>query len=203
MAPSGHPRRHVGDRHGDYGASSAAVTVDLSTGRGLGGDAEGDTLLAIDNLIGSSFADRLTGDLYANSLVGGAGDDTLQGGGGTDTLVGGSGNDVYLVSGSTDTIVEAAGGGIDEVRTTSSSYTLGAELDKLTFVGAGDFTGIGNVLANTILGGSGHDGLTGAAGDDSLVGGLGNDTLEGGAERTFWTAGRARTRPPTAPARAG
>ena len=85
--------------------------------------------------------------------MGGAGDDTLQGGGGADTLVGGSGNDVYLVSGSTDTIVEAAGGGIDEVRTTSSSYTLGAELDKLTFVGAGDFTGIGNVLANTILGG--------------------------------------------------
>ena len=68
-----------------YASSGAEVTVNLQTGSGSGGDAQGDTLSGIENIIGSAFADVLTGDGGANTLVGGAGPDALNGGGGTDT----------------------------------------------------------------------------------------------------------------------
>jgi Ca2+-binding RTX toxin-like protein len=59
-----------------YASSRAGVTVRLATGTGAGGDAEGDNLTEIENLIGSAFADTLIGDAGNNVLDGGAGDDT-------------------------------------------------------------------------------------------------------------------------------
>lgn len=90
-------------------AGSASVTVDLSaTGAQSGGDAEGDTLTNIENLIGSSNNDTLEGGVGDNvltggdgndSLIGGADNDTLIGGLGTDVLSGGDGNDILIASG--------------------------------------------------------------------------------------------------------
>ncbi len=57
-----------------------------------------------------------------------------------------------------------------------AAYTLGANLENLTYTGAGNFVGTGNALANTLTGGSGDDLLDGGAGADRLVGGIGNDT---------------------------
>jgi Ca2+-binding RTX toxin-like protein len=77
-----------------YGDSDAAVLVSLVTGRGFGGDAEGDTLVNIENLSGSTgFGDWLIGDDHNNVLSGLGGDDTLWGYGGSDRLEGGQGND--------------------------------------------------------------------------------------------------------------
>jgi Ca2+-binding RTX toxin-like protein len=69
-----------------YHYSRAAVTVDLAAGTGRGGEAEGDTLVGIENLRGSVFADRLTGDGNANRFEGGGGADLITGGGGADTF---------------------------------------------------------------------------------------------------------------------
>jgi Ca2+-binding RTX toxin-like protein len=66
------------------------------------------------------------------------------------------------------------------VLTTLTSYTLGTNVENLTFTGVGNFAGTGNGLANTITGGSGNDTLKGGAGNDILIGGTGNDTLSGG-----------------------
>src|SRR2546423_789135 len=60
---------------------------------GNSGDAAGDVYSGVENLIGGSGADRLTGDGNANVLCGGAGNDTLSGSGGNDILVGGAGAD--------------------------------------------------------------------------------------------------------------
>ena len=60
-----------------YFFSGAAVTVNLSTGAGSGGDAQGNLVSNIEILQGSNFSDLLTGDGNANVLVGGAGADTL------------------------------------------------------------------------------------------------------------------------------
>ena len=79
-----------------YTSSTAGVQVNLSTGRGRGGDAEGDKLSGIENLSGSAHADVLTGDGRDNTLHGNAGDDTLDGGAGDDTLRGGAGNDTFV-----------------------------------------------------------------------------------------------------------
>jgi Ca2+-binding RTX toxin-like protein len=78
-----------------YGAS-AGITANLAitTTQATGGSGN-DTLLNIENLIGSSFNDRLTGNSGNNVLNGGLGNDILTGGSGKDSLTGGSGNDTF------------------------------------------------------------------------------------------------------------
>ncbi|AOF93679.1 calcium-binding protein [Sinorhizobium sp. RAC02] len=152
----------------DYSGSSAAVNVDLAAGSGSGGEAQGDTLSNIENLIGSAFNDTLTGSSAANILSGGNGDDVLQGGAGADTLDGGA--------------------GIDTVSYAASSAGVTIDLRLLgPQVSSGDangdtLTGIeiirGSVFADIITGDANDniftDGGVGAA--DILTGGAGNDT---------------------------
>ena len=76
-------------------------------------------------------------------------------------------------------IVENPGGGIDSVEAWSS-YTLPANVENLTLM-MGGLTGIGNELANRIVGSSGNDILNGGGGNDWLFGGAGNDTFIYGA----------------------
>ncbi|MNG92882.1 Bifunctional hemolysin/adenylate cyclase precursor [compost metagenome] len=116
-----------------------------------------------------------------NTVIGGIGNDVINGGSGADRMEGGAGNDTYFVDTTADQVVELAGAGTDTVRTSAANYTLGANIENLTFVGAGNFTGTGNGLGNTIAGGAGNDFLNGAAGDDILQGNAGNDTLNGDA----------------------
>jgi glucose/arabinose dehydrogenase len=80
----------------DYSLSSAGVIVSLATGLGSGGDAQGDILVSIENIVGSAQADTLTGDNGANTLAGHAGNDTITGGAGNDTLSGGSDTDKFV-----------------------------------------------------------------------------------------------------------
>jgi Ca2+-binding RTX toxin-like protein len=80
-----------------YDGSAAGVTVNLTTGRGSGGDAQGDSLYGVENLMGSDHADTLTGSADANTLTGGAGNDTLQGLGGNDLMIGGAGSDRFVI----------------------------------------------------------------------------------------------------------
>ena len=75
----------AGDDTASYAASASGVKVSLTTGRGSHGDAAGDTLTGIENLIGSDFADTLIGDAGDNRLVGGKGPDLLDGRAGVDT----------------------------------------------------------------------------------------------------------------------
>ena len=117
-----------------------------------------------------------TGNLLANSIIGGAGNDSLNGGAGADTLAGGLGNDTYTVDSSADVVNEALGAGIDQVRSTAAAFTLGANVENLTFIGAGNFSGTGNAIGNILTGGAGNDILNGLGGADTMTGGLGNDT---------------------------
>ena len=137
---------------------------------------------------GNALANVLTGGAGNDTLIGLGGNDRLDGGPGADTMVGGAGNDAYYVDNVGDTVTELAGEGIDTVRTTLASYTLGTEVERLTFAGTGNFTGIGNGLANIITGGAGNDTLEGGD-NDTLKGGGGNDTLLGGQNDTLLDGG--------------
>jgi hypothetical protein len=54
-----------------YERSDAGVTLNLKTGESSGGFADGDVLQEIENIVGSSFRDFLTGNAGANVLDGG------------------------------------------------------------------------------------------------------------------------------------
>lgn len=115
-----------------------------------------------------------------------------------DSLLGTAGDDIFLVDDTGDRITEAANAGFDRVETTLDSYTLPANVEELIRRGAADFAGIGNALANTMIGGAGsdtlgglgaNDDIAGNSGDDSLVGGNGEDLLRGQAGADTLTGG--------------
>lgn len=121
-----------------------------------------------------------TGNSLSNTITGNGAVNTLDGGAGADTLVGGLGDDIYLVDDANDIIVEAVGEGVDTAQSTALSYSLGANVENLTLMGAAGISGVGNGLDNSLMGNSGANTLNGGAGNDILNGGAGADTLIGG-----------------------
>lgn len=137
----------------DYSASGAAVNAALG-GTGSGGDAQGDVLAGIENLVGGGFGDVLVGDGAVNALSGGAGDDRLVGNGGADRLDGGAGIDVADFS------------------TRAGAVT--ADLAAGTVSGGGSLVAI-----ESLIGSAFDDVLNGDAGGNRLVGGKGADLING------------------------
>jgi Ca2+-binding RTX toxin-like protein len=177
-----------------YSERSASVTVTLgapgvattSNGEAM----EGDSLVDLENAIGGSGNDTLTGNALPNRLTGGPGADTLSGNDGDDVFDEGptaSGADVMN-----------GGDGFDRVdysaRTTALTVTLDgtandgaasegddveADVERVDG-GSGNDALTGNADANELNGHGGNDTLTGLGGRDVLSGGPGTDTLSGG-----------------------
>jgi uncharacterized protein len=132
--------------------------------------------------LGNGLDNIITGNTGFDVIAGGAGDDRIIGGSGSaNELVGGTGDDTYVVA-ANDTIVELAGEGTDIVETARTSFTLGANIENLTFTDGAGHAGAGNALDNVIRGNTGRDDLSGFDGNDQLFdGGGAADTLIGGA----------------------
>ncbi len=128
---------------------------------------------------GNELANLLTGNAARNQLNGGAGNDTLNGGLGADTLLGGLGDDSYTVDDAGDVVTELLNEGTDTVNS-AISYTLNANVERLTLTGTLAIEGSGNELANALTGNSANNQLFGASGNDVLNGAAGADTLAGG-----------------------
>lgn len=162
---------YVVDATGDVVIESGSEGIDLvqsGVTYTLGANVENLTLTGTGAING-------TGNTAANLLTGNSGANRLDGGAGADLMTGGAGNDVYVVDDVGDIIVEVSGGGTDSVES-SVSYTLSAELEKLTLTGSSNTSATGNGLANTLIGNAGANRLDGGAGADSMTGGGGNDT---------------------------
>ena len=133
--------------------ATGGVTVNLLTGTSSGAQGN-DTLIKIEDLIGSDFNDVLTGDKGANQITGGAGDDSLGGGLGIDTVSyaeAGAGVSVSLLSG------QATGGaGTDQLL--GFENIIGSDFDDSLTGDGGD---------NVLVGGAGNDLLDGQAGIDT------------------------------------
>lgn len=159
-----------------------------------GGDGN-DTLTGAggnDTLNGGAGNDILRGGPGNDTLNGGTGNDLLDGNAGADIMSGGQGNDKYQVYDAGDVVVENSNEGTDVVRTTLSGYTLGANVENLTFIGSGNFAGTGNALNNVMAGGSGNDTLVGGPGADVMNGLGGADVfvLQALSDSTVASAGR-------------
>ncbi|UVL57742.1 retention module-containing protein [Pseudomonas sp. B21-035] len=115
-----------------YASAGSAVTVNLSTvGAQSTGGAGTDTLVAIENLIGSDYNDNLTGNDNANVLNGGLGNDTLIGGGGDDVLIGGPGNNTLTGGTGSDTFLYQQGNTGHDVVTDFTPGTDRLDLSQL------------------------------------------------------------------------
>jgi len=158
-----------GNDTASYADSAGAVTVNLATASAAGGDAEGDTITGIENLVGSNLDDTLTGDLGPNVLTGNAGNDVLDGGDGNDTLLGGAGADTLN-----------GGLGIDTASYSDATAGVTANLAN-SLLNTGDAAGDTFSSIENLTGSSLDDSLTGDAGANQLTGNEGNDTLDGGA----------------------
>ena len=95
--------------------------------------------------------------------------------GGSYSVAGGTGDDVYVIGNVSPVVIENAGEGTDEVRTTFGSYTLQDNVENLTGLLASGQSLTGNSANNVIIGAGGNDRLDGGAGADHLEGGLGSD----------------------------
>lgn len=160
-----------------------------------------DTIINVENVTGTKFADTLTGTLGDNLLSGGAGNDTLYGlagqdrmfgGAGNDKLYGGDGNDIIspdddgvgndLVDGGTgyNTVSyfrSAATSGVRvDLNLTTAQNTIGAGTDTILNITAV----VGTIYADTLIGSVRDDYFNGDDGADILTGGAGNDVLLGG-----------------------
>jgi Ca2+-binding RTX toxin-like protein len=144
---------------------------------------------------GTAADDSLTGTAGDDTISGLGGNDTLDGAGGADSLVGGTGDDVYIVDDGADIIVEGQNDGIDEVRSSATSYTLPDFVNNLTLIGEDAAVGRGNSIDNVIVGTPQFNILVGGEGNDTLIGGgvisgetvdefyggPGNDSMVGGS----------------------
>ena len=86
-----------------------------------------------------------------------------------DRMSGETGNDDFEVHSILDQVIENVGEGSDQVKTDLSNYALTPNVEVLTYIGLGNFTGRGNDLGNVLNGGAGADTLIGALGADALV----------------------------------
>ncbi len=144
-----------------YATAKSGVTANLGNSALNKGDALGDIYDSIENLVGSSKGDRLSGDDGANMIFGGGGKDVLKGKGGKDILMGGGGKDKLV-----------GGGGKDVLTGNGGKDTLKGGAGKDLLKGSG-----GN---DKLKGGGGGDVLKGGGGNDTLIGGKGKDKLTGG-----------------------
>jgi Ca2+-binding RTX toxin-like protein len=182
----------------DYSARTAAQTINLSGGAVSGLNTELDTLTDIENCIGGTMVDTITGSGGNNRIEGRLGADIINAGLGDDFVVEGGANG--LVPNGADVI--DGGGGFDtisyELRTLGVTVTLlnaGANdgepismendtlnnFERVLGTEAADTLSCSAALACTLEGNGGIDTLTGSSLDDQLEGGIGEDVYVCGA----------------------
>jgi len=144
-----------------YASSAGAVTMGLTGGVGIGGDAQGDVAWTdIENLTGSATqSDSLYGNASTNTILGLGGDDTIEGLGGGDSLDGGAGVNWLSYANSDQGVI----------------------INFLAGTGTGGHAN-GDTVANfqNLIGSAHNDVLTGSAATNVIQGGAGIDTIEGG-----------------------
>jgi VCBS repeat-containing protein len=158
-----------------YHTATAGVTADLANRLNNTGDAAGDTYVSIENLMGSDFADKLTGNSSANQISGGNGNDTILGFAGEDFVNGGNGTDTIALTATSTDLNHANNGQITNVEAISASTAGSGVLIDLHNQSEG-FTITGSAFADTIIASNGNDWITGGNGADIIDLGTHNGT---------------------------
>ena len=187
----------------DYGQEETANTgamgidVDLEAGSAVDTYVDDDTLKDVENVIGTTLADKIKGDSGPNVIDGNGASD------GSDMLDGRGGEDTIVVSGEFN-LSTSQDASVSEPKIKNFENIQGRGTEVLTLTGDGKsnkITGVdatdgttgdtlnGGAGNDTLMGLKGNDTLNGGAGNDKLYGGIGNDTLDGGAGNDTLTGG--------------
>jgi len=189
-----------------YTIAPAGVTVDLAI-VGVAQNTIGagwDKLTGVRHVVGTQWADTISGDASDNQLDLGSGNDTANGRGGNDTIYGGSGNDTLdggdgndtLYGGTDDDTLTGGlgddelngGGGIDTASYTSATAGVTVSLLLTTAQNTGgagidtllDIENLTGSALNDVLTGNGEaNSIRAGGGDDTVAAGDGADTLFG------------------------
>ena len=141
-----------------YEDAVSGVTVSLYSRLGTRGEAEGDTLISIERILGSEFDDVLTADPDGSFLIGNggmdelygqAGDDYLDGGEDADTLSGGAGADRLIGGADFDTLT--GGGDRDHFWFNSREEMSSTTNPRLGYDVIKDFSGVNGGETDRIL----------------------------------------------------
>ena len=154
-----------------YARATGAVVVNLASGASSGADGN-DTLVSIENVIGSGLDDTLTGNEQANQIEGGDGADFVRAGGGNDVVSGGNGNDILKGQDGDDLI--DGGAGIDRAGYYQADSALGGVTVSLQLQGTAQ--NVGSQGWDTLVG---IENVFGTPFADSLTGDNGNNWLSG------------------------
>jgi Ca2+-binding RTX toxin-like protein len=193
----------------DYGADPASVTVNLAAGTATDGWGNTDTLISIDGVIGSAFADSLAGDGRDNRFEGLGGNDTIAGGAGADGIVlssdgnGGAafGLDVVADFDTAEDYIDLqqfpdiqstneltiTQDGADTLITFDAGNILRlqntnvGDFDDSNFAFAVPQNLVGTENNDNLIGGAGHDTIAGLGGNDHIEGREGDDVIDAGA----------------------
>ena len=152
----------------------------------------------IENAIGGSGNDEITGNHVGNRLSGLAGNDQMVGALGNDTLLGGAGNDSlyggaqhdYLAGGDDNDVLFGEGGVDTLLGQGGNDRMSGGWFGDVLFGGAGNDTMRGDGGNDSLYGGADDDLMYGGSGNDQMFGGVsGADTLYGGAQHDYLAGG--------------
>ena len=198
----------------DYSYSSSNISINLAKGTT---NISGETLKNIENVVGSTGKNTITGDDQNNLLDGNKGNDTIYGKGGNDTLKGGTGKDKLYGGDGDDFLIGGTGidtfdGGSGSDTASFSHATIGATFrlieDTVKYKTSSDIDetikNIENLIGtqkndtiygddaatgNVLDGYEGNDFIAGRGGDDIINGGSGNDKLYGESGDDFLIGG--------------
>jgi Ca2+-binding RTX toxin-like protein len=171
-----------------YVASTSDVVVELAgEGTDIVYSSSNHQLLAGMSIeqLGSRFTEgsagvNLAGNELSQTIVGDKGNHVLDGVGGGDILFGYFGNDTYVINASSDSVLDQAGMGADNVYT-RVNYALDATAEieffsTILHAATDSIYLIGNAYAQTICGNAGANQIDGNGGGDLLLGFGGNDS---------------------------
>jgi Ca2+-binding RTX toxin-like protein len=130
-----------------YADATGAVTINLATNTVTGSGIGTDTLVSIERIIGSGFADAITGSALDDIIDGGAGADTIDGGAGSDTV----------------SYAGATGG-------RSVNLATGVNTDNDVYTSIENI--LGSAYGDVLVGSGGDNVIEGGLGDDTLDGGV-------------------------------
>ncbi len=192
----------------DRNGGTQGIDANMTTGVVIDAFGDTDTLIDIEEIWGTVFADKIVGNDDENQMSGNqgndvlkgkGGDDYLRGGDGADILKGGAGNDELDGGNGADTLKGGAGVDFFVASKGDDKFVGGSDVDTLSYQDSDNIGGTSGITLNLetgvatdtfghtdtlsgierIVGSIFDDTILGSASDDGIFGGSGNDTIKG------------------------